>query len=525
MHMSEGTSEVRRAQRGTLLATGLGLFMIFLDALIVNVALPEIQADFGTGESGLQWVVTAYSLGMAVFMMTAATIADRWGRRRVYLAAIVVFVLASCACGLAPSLGVLIAARGVQGLSAAAANVTSLALVSASFTEPSQRARAIGIWTSIASAGLAIGPTAGGFLTQWFGWRSVFFANLPFAILAVVLTLRFVQDRLPEERRSPDLTGQALYVLAIGAFAFAIIQGPQDGWTSPTILGCAAVFGVGIVVFARWELGRDEPMMDVRLFSHRTYTVALVTIFTVLAASYGAVLLMTQLWQSVRGYSAAYTGVLLLSLSLGQLTLAPTIGGWIPKVGARRLILLGVGLLTLGLLIAAVGVGVRHHVTVLGVFVVGLGVAFSMTPSTNLAMSAVPDDRAGMASGILSSQRALGSTVGYAVMGTILAAWIGATLGPDLATAVPDSRERTGVTATIVDDATPAAYAEAIGSGRPLPSASTATRDEIRHAATDSFEGGIAVALLVGAAVMFATFVLGWFTYPRKVPEPDPAPA
>ena len=248
-----------RAQRGTLLATGLGLFMIFLDALIVNVALPEIQDDFGTGESGLQWVVTAYSLGMAVFMMTAATIADRWGRRRLYVTAIVVFVAASCACGLAPSLGVLIAARGVQGLAAATANVTSLALVSASFTDPAQRAKAIGIWTSIASAGLAIGPTAGGFLTQWFGWRSVFFANIPFAVLALLLTIRYVRDRMPAERRSPDLVGQVLYVVAIGAFAFAIIQGPQDGWTSPTILACATVFVVGIVVFARWEAAGTSP--------------------------------------------------------------------------------------------------------------------------------------------------------------------------------------------------------------------------------------------------------------------------
>jgi MFS family permease len=277
-------------------------------------------------------------------------------------------------------------------------------------------------------------------------------------------------------------------------------------------------------VFARWELGRDQPMMDVRLFTNRTYAVALITIFTVLGASYGAILLMTQLWQSVRGYSAAYTGVLLMSLSVGQLTLAPTIGAWIPKVGARRLILLGVTFLTTGLVIAAIGVGVRHHVTVLGIFVVGLGVAFSMTPSTNLAMSAVPDDRAGMASGILSSQRALGSTVGYAVLGTILAACIGATLDADLATAVPDATERAGVTETIVDNATPAAYAEAIGSGRPLPSASTATRAEIQHAARDSFEGGIAVALLVAAAVMLATFVLGWFTYPRRPPPAGSEP-
>ena len=194
-------------QRRTLAATGLGLFMIFLDALIVNVGLPAIQADFGVGEAGLQWVVAAYSLGMAVFIMTSATLADMHGRRKVYVWGIVVFTLASLACGMAPSLDVLNVARGVQGAAAATVNVTSLALVSAAFPDPRQKARAIGIWAAIAGVSNAIGPTLGGFLVETVGWRAIFWVNGPVGILVIVLTLAYVAESRDDRPRTLDLAG------------------------------------------------------------------------------------------------------------------------------------------------------------------------------------------------------------------------------------------------------------------------------------------------------------------------------
>src|SRR5215831_16644837 len=234
-----------RTQRFTLAATGLGLFMIFLDALIVNVALPSIQASFDVGESGLQWVVTAYSLGMAVAIMSAATLADLYGRRRLYLAGIALFTAASVACGLAPSIGILNAARAIQGVAAATVNVTSLALVSAAFPDPRQKSWAIGIWTAIASTALAIGPTLGGFLVQRSGWRIIFLVNLPVGLAVLVLTRLSVQES--RDPRPFDLRGQLLFIAAVGAFAFAVIEGPRAGWLSAEILGlftfAAAAFG------------------------------------------------------------------------------------------------------------------------------------------------------------------------------------------------------------------------------------------------------------------------------------------
>ena len=250
-----------RTQRFTLAATGLGLFMIYLDALIVNVALPAIQSDFKVGEAGLQWVVTAYSLGMAIAIMSAGTAADIYGRRKLYLAGVALFTAASAACGMASSLEVLNLARAVQGVAAATVNVTSLALVSAAFPDPKLKAWAIGIWTAIASTAIAIGPTLGGFMVQQTGWRSIFMVNVPVGLVVLALTWRFVAESRDERPRTFDIPGQLLFMTAVGAFAFAVIEGPQAGWLSGEILTLFVVAGVGaggIYLLRTQERGPDD---------------------------------------------------------------------------------------------------------------------------------------------------------------------------------------------------------------------------------------------------------------------------
>ena len=313
-------------QRFALLATGLGLFMIFLDALIVNVALPVIQADFQVGESGLQWVVTTYSIGMAVAIMSAATLADLHGRRKLYVGGIALFTVSSIACGLAPTLDVLNIARTIQGIAAATVNVSSLALVSSAFPEPKQKARAIGIWTAIASTATAVGPTLGGLLVEASGWRSIFLVNVPVGIIAVILTLRFVaESRDPRERRF-DLPGQLLFALAVGAFAYAVIDGPKVGWTSLRIIALFAVAVAALVAFIRFERASRDPMMDLKLFGDHTYSLAIVTIFSVLFSIYGMLLVTTQYMQNVRGYSPTDTGLLLLPFSATMTIVSLSVG-------------------------------------------------------------------------------------------------------------------------------------------------------------------------------------------------------
>src|SRR5262245_39089749 len=346
-----------RTQRFTLAATGLGLFMIFLDALIVNVALPSIQKDFQVGESGLQWVVTAYSLGMAVAIMSAGTLADIYGRKKLYLIGVAVFTASSLACGLAPSIDVLNAARAIQGVAAATVNVTSLALVSAAFPDPKQKAWAIGIWTAIATTALAIGPTLGGFMVQRSGWRIIFHVNVPVGILVLVLTWFFVQESRDPRPRTFDVPGQLLFIAAVGAFAFAVIEGPRKGWLSAEIVALFVFAAAAFVAFVLVERRSADPMMDLTLFRDRTYSLAIVTIFTVLFAIYGMLLVITQLFQNVRAFTPIQAGLLLLPYSLLETIVALKVGRLVSVVGTRRLILFGLASQIVGFAIIIAGMG------------------------------------------------------------------------------------------------------------------------------------------------------------------------
>ena len=504
-----------RTQRFTLAATGLGLFMIFLDALIVNVALPSIQSDFHVGESGLQWVVTAYSLGMAVAIMSAATLADLHGRKRLYLAGIALFTASSIACGLARSLDLLNASRAVQGVAAATVNVTSLALVSAAFGDPKLKAWAIGIWTAIASTAMAIGPTLGGLIVQRSGWRVIFLVNVPVGIAVLLLTAKFVDESRDTRPRRLDLPGQLLFVVTVGAFAYAVIEGPRSGWRSTEIVTLFAVSIAALVAFILVERSSPDPMMDLTLFRDRTYSLAILTIFTVLFAVYGMLLVITQYLQNVRGFSPTAAGLLLLPYSATCTLVSIRAGKLTGVLGSRRLILAGLVSQIVGFSTLIAGMGHNTTIVVVGMVFSSLGSALCLTPITSLAMTAVPPERAGMASGIMSAQRALGSTVGFAVLGSVLAASLTATLSAHLAQALPNPAERREVAETIIGNANPRAYAAEIGPGRPIVHMDPATEAAILAAADRDFVEGIRWAL--GCAVVLLAVVLGagWAGFPR----------
>ena len=505
-----------RTARLTLVATGLGLFMIFLDALIVNVGLPSIQASFHVGEAGLQWVVAAYSLGMAVFIMTAATLADLHGRRLMYVIGIVVFTIASIVCGLAPSLEVLNVARGVQGVAAATANVTSLALVSAAFPDPKDKARAIGIWTAIASIGTAVGPTLGGVLVEHWGWRSIFLVNVPVGIVVVAMTLRFVEESRDERPRTLDAVGQALFMVTVGALAYAVIEGPKSGWTSPGILTLFATAAVGCAVFIWYERRHEDPMMDISLFRDASYALAIATICTVFFSIYGMLLLTTQFLQNVRGFTPEQTGLLLLPFSAAVTVVSPVIGRLVGRFGARPPILIGLASLIAGLVTLMAAGHASASFVLLGLGLAGIGGALCLTPITTIAMTSVPPQRAGMASGIMSAQRAIGSTVGFAVLGSVLAAWLNATLEPDLVAVVPNAKERTEVATQIIASANPRAHVAEIGPRHPITHPDPATLTRIVGVADSDFIGGIRVALLVAVALLTAVLAIGWKWFPRS---------
>jgi len=488
--------------------------MIFLDAMIVNVAIPDIQREFGAGESGIQWVVAAYSLTMAMFMMSGGTFGDHFGRRLGYLGGIVAFCVSSVACGLAPSIGVLIVARGFQGVGAAVVNVTSLALVGAEFPDPKAKARAIGIWTGIAAIGLAIGPTLGGVLTEDVGWRSIFLFNPFIGALAIVFTLRRVTESRDPASRSFDVPGQLLFIAAIGALTYALIQGGHAGWSSPVILGCFLLTAVFAVVFVRFELRASDPMMDVRVFRNRVYDAAIYAVFATLFGVYGTMFIITQYFQNVRTYSPERTGVLMLAMTIPVIVLSPLTGHIVAARGARDPTLAGLGCLAIGTGLFVVGNAANLVHTLVALAFVGIASGLAVAAATSEAMSSIPPQRSGMASGILSSQRAIGSTAGFAIMGSVLAATVGLALPHNLKPIVVDPVQRDQVVQRVVDDANPQAVAGLIGPGRPLPQ-NVVEDDRVLDAADDAFITGVRVAMFVGFAVALSSFAVGWVLFPR----------
>jgi EmrB/QacA subfamily drug resistance transporter len=504
-------------ERGTwtLVATGLGLFMIFLDAMIVNVAIPDIQHQFNAGESAIQWVVAAYSLTMAMFIMSGGTFGDHFGRRLAYVIGIVVFCVASVLCGIAPGITVLVVARGLQGVGAAIVNVASLALVSAAFPDPKAKARAIGIWTGIAAVGLAIGPTLGGVLTEQIGWRSIFLLNPVIGVLAILLTFAFVRESRDPTSRSFDVPGQVLFIAGIGALTYALIQGGHSGWGSPEIVACFVAAAVVLVVFVRFEMRTRDPMMDMRVFRDPVYDAAIYAVFATLFTVYGTLFIITQYLQNVRTYSPEETGVLMLSMTIPTIVLSPLIGRVVAVHGARTPTLIGLGCAVIGAGILAASNAHLLATTLIGLAFVGAAAGCAVAAGTAEAMGSIPPERSGMASGILSAQRALGSTAGFAIMGSVLAVTVSVVLPHNLEPVIPNQAQRDQVVDQVVDDANPQAIASLIGPGQPLPK-NIAEDDDALDAADDAFVTGIRVAMLVGFVVVLSSFAVSWVLLPRR---------
>ncbi len=498
----------------TLVATALGLFMIKLDATVVNVALPDLQAQFRVGEQGLQWVVAAYSLTMGMFVMAGAALADRRGRRLAYLGGLVLFVAASIACGLSPSVTWLGVARGVQGIGAAVISVASLALLVSAYQGSSAKAKAIGAWTGISAVGYAVGPSVGGILTGAFGWRSIFLINPVVGAVAVLLTLRFVAESKDPNHRSFDLAGQALFVLAIGLVTYVLVESPHTGWLSPSMVVLGAAGLAATAAFVVVERRRAEPMMDLSLFRDRVYSVAIFTIFSVMFCVYGTLLIVTQYFQNVRGHGPTLTGVLMISMTAPSIVAAPLAGRMVGRYGARLPTLLGVGSICIGTALLVVSTGGPIVWTLVGLALTGVAGSLAVAPATAIAMRAVPEARSGMASGIISVQRALGSTAGFAIMGSILAAVVSLTLPTTLAPDLPDRAELDRVVEVIVEDANPRAVTSLIGPGKPLPP-EVDRDDRLVDAADEAFVAGLRAAWGLGFAAVAIAFVAGWVVFPR----------
>jgi EmrB/QacA subfamily drug resistance transporter len=390
--------ELSRQRRYLVLAICcLSLFLVGMDATIINVALPSIGRDFRAPVSGLQWTVDAYMLVVASLLMVSGSVGDRVGRRKVFQIGLVVFTLG---CSLAPSLGWLVAFRALQAVGGSMLNPVAMAIVTNTFTEPAERAKAIGFWGSVFGLSVALGPVIGGALVDSTGWRGVFWVNVPVGIAAVALTARYVPESRAAVKRRLDPFGQVLVVAVLGTLSYGIIEGPDLGWSSAPIVACFAVAVAATTVLIAWSRRAAQPLIDLRFFRSLPFSGAAVTAIAGMCAFSGFLFLMTLYLQEVRGYSALTAGLFLVPMALLMACSAPLCGRVIAAHGTRvPLLIAGTGITAGGVLLTFLTAASPVWYVLLSCVVLGAGMGWVNAPVTNNAVSGMPRSRAGTASG------------------------------------------------------------------------------------------------------------------------------
>ena len=409
----------------TLAAVAFGLFMIMLDNTVVNVALPTIGRDFETGLSELEWVVNGYALTFGVLMLTGGKLADLLGRRRMFIAGMAIFTLASLACGLATNAEFLIGARVVQGVGAALMNPATLSIIIATFP-PRQRGMAIGIWAGVSAMALAIGPLVGGLITDHIDWSWVFFINVPVGILGIVVARLVIDEsRDTSAVQRLDLPGLATSAVGLFALTYGLIEANKHGWTSPLILSLFAVAAVSLVAFIVLEQRQRVPMLDLSLFRNPTFAGANTVMMLVGLAMFGVFLFVTLFMQNVLQYSPTQAGAAFLPMTILIVLLAPIAGKLSDRIGSRWLVSTGMALVSLSLLLdTRFDAGSNFWDILPPLLIGGAGMGLAMTPTTAAAMGSVPVDKAGVGSAVLNSMRQVGGSLGIAILGAIVASYI-----------------------------------------------------------------------------------------------------
>lgn len=513
-------SSTRASKIITLLVTSLGSFMVLLDGSIVLVALPTIQADLQAQLSDLQWTVDAYTLPFAALMLTAGTLGDRLGRKRIFLAGLALFLVGSTICGYAPELSWLILGRVVQGLGAAAIGTGSLALLVSTFTEPRERAQAIGIWTAVSGVSLAAGPLVGGLLIQGFNWPAIFFINLPIGIIALGLGIPLLLESRNPHARKIDLPGQILVTAGLTCLITGLIQGERQGWGSLFIVSLLIGSVVLLAAFIAVERRSSEPLLPLDLFRNPSFSVVCLTAVMLGFVIVGAMFFMAQYFQAVQGSSALGAGLRLLPLTLGIFIVSPPAGRLTGKVGPRPLVASGAVIVALGFALLTTITPTSSFASVwwkLGL--VGIGIGFMFAPLTVAVMAATPPARAGLGSSMINTSRIVGFTAGAAILGTYVLARFTDSIAAGLTQLGVASETSTAVAGEIAHSG---AYASQIPLAGRLQIPQTQAADAIRTAFVDSVHG----AFIVCSVLMFVAAILVFFMMSKGVPTPPPgAPA
>lgn len=411
----------RLATSLTLAAMSLGYGVVQLDVTIVNTALGSIGASLGGGISQLQWVVSAYTISFAAFILTAGALGDRIGAKRVFMAGFAIFTAASVACAFAPNAAILIAARCVQGLAAAILVPNSLALLSHAYADEKARGRAVGVWAAGASVALTAGPFVGGGLIALVGWRAIFLVNLPIGLAGLWLSWRYASETTQSSLREIDLPGQVAAIGALGCLAGAIIEGGSIGWEHPFVIAGFAVSAVMAILFVLQEMHAPQPMLPLALFRHRLF--ALTSLVGLLAnvAVYGLIFVFSLYFQQINGLSPFETGLAFVPMLAAVLPVNLVAARVTERIGAPATIAAGASLSALGCL-AMLGIvaGTSYWAICAQLIALSTGLGLLVPPLTSTLLGSVEKSRSGIAAGVLNATRQTGSVLGVALFGSLV---------------------------------------------------------------------------------------------------------
>jgi EmrB/QacA subfamily drug resistance transporter len=407
----------------------LSLLIVGMDNTIVNVALPSLRTDLDASVSGLQWTVDAYTLVLASLLVLAGSTGDRIGRRRTFQTGLAVFSVGSLLCSLAPSLGWLIAFRMVQAVGGSMLNPVAMSIITNVFTDPRERAKAIGVWSGVIGLSFGVGPVIGGALVEWVDWRAIFWINVPIGVAAFVLAARYIPESKAGRTRRPDPVGQVLVIAILGSLTYSIIEAPRAGWASAEVTGLLAVTVVALVAFVVYESRRADPLIELRFFRSAPFSGATIVAVSVFASFSGLLFLTTLYLQDVRGLSPAVAGAILVPMAVVQVVVGPQSGRLVAARGARLpLSLSGIGLFAGAACLVGTDTTTSYALIVTGFVLFAIGFALVNAPITNTAVSGMPREQAGVAAAIASTSRQVGATLGVAIAGSILSASAGGSI-------------------------------------------------------------------------------------------------
>jgi EmrB/QacA subfamily drug resistance transporter len=491
----------------------LALLMVGIDGTIVNVALPTLVRELHASSSELQWIVDAYTIIFASFLLIAGSTGDRLGRKRCLVLGLVVFAGGSLGCSLAGSPNMLIVLRGVQGLGAAFVMPATLSIIANVFTDPGERARAIALWAGVSGLGVAIGPLAGGYLLEHFWWGSVFLVNVPIGVFTIGAILWVVRESRDEHSQKLDPLGTVLSTIGLMGLLFGIIEGPTRGWGDSTVVASFVVGVVLLTAFVLWERHTPHPILDVTFFANPRFTAASIAVTLVFFAMFGSLFFVSQYLQFVLGYSALKSGAALLPVAGVLMIAGPLSAKLVARFGSKYIVALGLLFVSAALLLFSRTSDTSGYGLIAGVLIIiGLGMGLAMAPATDSIMGSLPPEKAGVGSAMNDTTREIGGALGVAILGSIATASYTSSItgnqsfpllekaSPAAAAAVKSS---VGA-ASVVAEKLPAQFARAVTA-----------------AANDAFIHGVDRAVVIGAVVALAGAIVAYLFLPARAEQPE----